>query len=212
MPKVKAPKSGRPTQVQLEERKARVIDAARQLFLSRGFVGTPVSEIARRSGVTPRLIAAHFGDKADIFIEIFRQANELAFVGVFQPDEGDTLEEVLLRAARFAWTMAYSPQAMRFLRMVVGEGERMASMTSVIAEKSAIHFFGEMELIFDDLMIRGAIAKKDSKRLAKYFVDLIIGFSVVQAGMGYWDRVSDETELRDKVAFFCHAIRAEGET
>jgi hypothetical protein len=63
-----------------------------------------------------------------------------------------------------------------------------------------------MEGIFADLIARGLLARNDPARLAKYFVDLIVGFALVQAGMGYRDRVSDDAELRDKITFFCRGM------
>lgn len=207
MAQPKKAKSGRPTPAQLETRKARVLEVATKLFIERGYAATPVSEIARRSRVSPRLVTAHFGTKAEIFTAIIVQANEraLSVAGEIQPDE--KLEEVLLRVARFAWNTCYSPNAISFLRMVVGEGQRMIDQTSAIAQKSSDQFFGEIETFFIYLLGKKMIADGDPKRLAKYFVDLVVGFSLVQAGMGYWDRVPDDAELRDKIAFFCSAVR-----
>ncbi len=202
-------KSGRPTQSQLEARKARVLEVAEALFVARGFSGTAVAEIARLSRVSPRLITAHFGDKADIFTEIIKSKNERAFAIATEVNGDDTLSEILFRAARFAWDTAYSPGAISFLRLVVSEGDRMAETTSVIAAKSSAHFFGEMETIFAGLIERGLIADGDPPRLAKYFVDLMVGFALVQAGMGYWDRVPDDAALHDRIAFFCHAVAGE---
>jgi TetR/AcrR family transcriptional repressor of mexJK operon len=206
MARVVRTSSGRPTPAQLEARTARVLKVAEELFVARGLSGTSVAEIARLAKVSPRLITAHFGDKADIFSAIIKSKNEIAFSSVTGGNAGDTLEKILFQAARFAWTTAYSPGAISFLRLVVSEGDRMAEMTSEIARKSSAHFFGEMESIFDSLMERGLIGRSDSQRLAKYFVDLMVGFALVQAGMGFWDRVPNDTELHDRVAFFCRAI------
>lgn len=200
-------RSGRPTPAQLEARKARVLEIATKLFIERGYAATPVSEIARLSRVSPRLITAHFGDKPEIFTAIIMQANERAFSAANEIEPNEKLEEVLLRAARFAWKTCYSPNAISFLRMAVGEGERMADQTSAIAERSSDHFFEEIETFFIYLLGKGMIESGDPKRLAKYFVDLMVGFSLVQAGMGYWDRVPDDAELRDKIMFFCRATR-----
>lgn len=207
MLKMVTPRSGRPTQAQLEERKARVLRVAEDLFLSRGFAETTVAEIARRSQVSPRLITGHFGDKAEIFSEIIMQANSRALDESDLPGHADTLESFLFGAAKFAWKVAYAPHAISFLRTVVGEGGRFGEVTAVIAKRASDDFFQKMEGIFAHLIARGMILPDDPARLAKYFVDLVVGFSLVQAGMGYWDRVSDDAELRDKIAFFCHGLK-----
>ena len=201
--------SGRPTQAQLEARKARVLAAAEELFVARGFAGTPVAEIARLSRVSPRLITAHFGDKADIFTAIIRRNNDRALTVANEINPGDTLDDILFRAAKFTWITTYSPSSISFLRMSMGEGDRMVAMTSEVAKKSSDHYFGQIEAIFQGLLDRGLIGRGDPRRLAKYFVDLMVSFSLVQAGMGYWDRGPDDAELRDRIAFFCRAVASE---
>lgn len=197
---------GRPTPLQLEKRKQRVLEVAGALFVRHGFAGTTVSEIAKRSRVSPRLISAHFGDKTRIFAEVIRENNSQALHLAEETGPGGSLEEILFGVARFAWTMAYSPSAISFLRLLVGEGGRFTDKTSEIAKRASDDFFGRMEGIFIDLMQRGLVPDGDAQRLAKYFVDLIVGFSLVQAGMGYWDRVPDDDEIKDKIGLFCRSI------
>jgi TetR/AcrR family transcriptional regulator len=49
-----------------------ILDAAETLFLSRGFAGTSMSEIAKASGVTKSLIHHHFGSKDALWEEVKR--------------------------------------------------------------------------------------------------------------------------------------------
>jgi len=206
MTAAKRPRGGRPTQEQLDERKARVLEIAESLFIARGFSSTTVAEIAKLSGVSPRLITAHFGDKTEIFTGIIKAENTRAAHFADEVENEGTLEEVLFGAAKFAWTIAYAPNAVSFLRLLLGEGERFSRETAEIAERSSDQFFASMEHIFARLIERALIPPGDTRTLAKYFVDLIIGFSLVQAGMGYWDRVPNEHELLDKIKFFCRAM------
>lgn len=203
---LKKPVRGRPTQSELEKRKARVLEVAEDLFMTRGYAGTSVSEISKRSRVSPRLIASHFGDKAEIFTQIINARNVRASLLAEETSFGDTLEGILFGAAKFAWTAAYSPGAIRFLRLVVGEGERFETHTAMIAKVSSEQFYGDMEKIFARLKERGLVEISDPARAAKFFIDLIVGYSPPQAAMGFWDRVPDDNELRDKVAFFVRAI------
>jgi AcrR family transcriptional regulator len=47
----------------------RLLDAATQVFLEKGYEGTRVAEIARRAGLTTGAIYGNFGSKADLLTE-----------------------------------------------------------------------------------------------------------------------------------------------
>jgi AcrR family transcriptional regulator len=208
MASAKKPPRGRPTQSDLEKRKTRVLEIASKLFATHGYAGTSLAEISKLSRVSPRMISAHFGNKADIFTQIILDRSVRASLLAAETSSGSTLEEILYGAAQFAWTAAYSPGAISFLRLVVGEGERFETHTAEIARTTSAVFYGEMERIFVDLVDRGIIAISNPKAISKYFIDLIVGFSPPQAAMGYWDLVPDSEEIRQKVDLFCLALRS----
>lgn len=210
MPATKPTLRGRPRQDELEARKVRVLTAAEELFMERGFSDTSVAEITRRANVTPRLVTAHFGDKVEIFIRVISERNAGALQQLVDEDGGGSLEDMLFGVAKFAWTIAYSPTSLSFLRLLIGEGDRLSEVTSRIAREASDEFFHALETRFFNLFEEGLIADPDAAKLAKYFVDLIVGFSLVQAGMNYMDRVPDDDEIRDKIGFFCRALAGAG--
>ena len=53
-------------QAEAGARRQRVIDAARELFLERGFAGTSIADVAESARVSPQMIYASFGGKAGI--------------------------------------------------------------------------------------------------------------------------------------------------
>jgi AcrR family transcriptional regulator len=201
---------GRPTTDDLEKRKAKVLGIAEELFLSRGYLGTTVAEVAKRARVSPRLIAAHFGDKAGLFMRIIEGWSAGFARNAPDQDFDQPLEAILYDAAKFAWETAYSPESIRMLRLVVGEGDRFEAHTSEIARTSTRNLMAPLEATFSDLAARGLIASNDPHRACKFFLDLIVGYSPPQAAMGYWERVPDDAELRGKVRFFCRALASDG--
>ncbi|MEA2632305.1 MAG: hypothetical protein QOE66_2524 [Chloroflexota bacterium] len=50
--------------------RGRVLDAARELFIERGFVGTTIDAIAERADVSPETIYVTFGNKRSILAEV----------------------------------------------------------------------------------------------------------------------------------------------
>lgn len=56
-----------------ERTKARILDAATEVFAAKGYAGGRVAEIAHRAGVNPQLITYYFGGKAGLYREIGRR-------------------------------------------------------------------------------------------------------------------------------------------
>jgi AcrR family transcriptional regulator len=204
-------RAGRPTTVDLEKRKAKVLAIAEELFLTRGYLGTTVAEVARRARVSPRFIAGHFGDKAGLFMRIIDGWSARFARHAPEQDFDKPLEEILYDAAALTWQTAYSQESIRMLRVVVGEGDRFQAHTREIARTSTRNLMAPIEAIFAELSTRGLIASSDPIRACKFLLDLIVGYAPPQAAMGYWERVPNEAELRGKVDFFCRALASNGQ-
>lgn len=56
-----------------ERTKARILDAATEVFATKGYAGGRVAEIAQRAGVNHQLITYYFGGKAGLYREIGRR-------------------------------------------------------------------------------------------------------------------------------------------
>lgn len=57
--------SGRPKDL---EKRARILQAAKAIFLKSGYHGTSMNLIAQEAGVTKLTVYNHFQDKANLFI------------------------------------------------------------------------------------------------------------------------------------------------
>ena len=70
--------------------------------MTHGYAGTSMSDLSKRTRVSPRLITAHFGTKAEIFTQVIQARNSKAFLLALESSLSGSLEEVLLGAAKFA--------------------------------------------------------------------------------------------------------------
>lgn len=66
-----------------EEKKARVIHAARKLFVEKGYSSVPIPEIVKESGVSVGAIYLHFGNKDNLAKAIYEQTLE-EFLEMFE--------------------------------------------------------------------------------------------------------------------------------
>lgn len=57
---------------QAKESRKRILDAARSLFLKKGYAGTTVDAIAEEAGLSPKTVNAVFGSKIGVLTELLR--------------------------------------------------------------------------------------------------------------------------------------------
>lgn len=84
------------------ETRARIIDAARELFAQHGFTGTTIAVIAQRAGVATPTVYAAFASKAEIVRELVGRLEEEAEGDVWRSritDEPDPARKLDLYAA-----------------------------------------------------------------------------------------------------------------
>src|SRR4051812_2616803 len=62
--------------------RARLLAAAEEMFLARGFTGTTVDAVAADAGYTTGAVYSNFGGKADLFLAVLEQAAEAELAAV----------------------------------------------------------------------------------------------------------------------------------
>src|SRR5262249_41289087 len=98
----------------------RLIHAARKLLEDGGYAAASVQAVAERAGLAAGAMYRHFPSKAELFVEVFRDAakRDLAAVGEaaargasLQPLEAvvATFARRALRRRRLAWALVYEP-------------------------------------------------------------------------------------------------------
>src|ERR1043165_83245 len=96
MAKNKSPKRGRPPKDLAGDVQARILDAAQQLFLEKGFRSASIDEIAELAPASKPTIYAHFPGKEALFAAVVaRLTNGLANFDGYEA-EGRTLQDKLM--------------------------------------------------------------------------------------------------------------------
>ena len=79
-----------------ERTRARLIDAARELFADRGYASVPVEEIVRAAGVTRGALYHQFpGGKEDLFAAVFDKVEEEVMAGIAETLADSAAEDPL---------------------------------------------------------------------------------------------------------------------
>jgi len=88
------------TRLRAEERREKILEAARRVFLESGFAGARTRRIAEEAGITEALLYRYFPSKSEIFRAAVHQPLEvfvdelLATARDIDPDEGDRRERL----------------------------------------------------------------------------------------------------------------------
>lgn len=126
-----------------EEVRARLLEAARELFLAQGYDATYTKEIAARAGVAEKVLYGNFASKAGIFDAAFtepfaRLADD--YVAEWESDDATPLEERVDRFVKQLFTLAHGNRTVLrtvFARHVIGGTEEAPEIIHHVAR--AIH-------------------------------------------------------------------------
>ncbi|MFE7843655.1 TetR/AcrR family transcriptional regulator [Microbacterium sp. NPDC057407] len=97
-----------------EDTKQRLVDAAFELFVDRGYAATTVQQIAHRAGTTPRTFFRHFPDKDEV---LFADDDELLplLVGAIGEDAHADDAGAMMRSVLDVLAQAMSPHRERLV-------------------------------------------------------------------------------------------------
>ncbi len=74
-----APVPGQPTRPRQDDRRAAILEAARDAFYRHGYRGASLRDIARRAGITQATVYYHFRNKEEILLTIIEEFAEELF-------------------------------------------------------------------------------------------------------------------------------------
>lgn len=187
---------------------AAILETAKRLFLSQGYEGVSMDQIAAEAGVSKLTVYSHFGDKETLFAEAAKAYCDQQLPGsLFEPRPDLPLRERLLQVARVFFAMVASPEAIA--------GHRILS-TPQMAETVVPRMFWEagpqrVQDAFATLLrarvAAGQLEIEDIPRAAAQFFALLKGEPHMQLVFGCAPLTEDEAEahVRASVEMFLRA-------
>lgn len=149
-----------------------IMDGARTVFLSAGFDGASMNDIARSAGVSKGTLYAYFTSKDELFEAIIRgeYAQSAERLCVFKR-EGDARAMLTDFGVRLIQKMS-QPDTLALARVVIAAAEKFPSVGRAFFESGPL--YGATRLA-DELVAlekAGALRVPDPERAAWQFVDL----------------------------------------
>jgi TetR/AcrR family transcriptional regulator, mexJK operon transcriptional repressor len=161
----------------LQKRQA-ILDAARTLFLQRGYAGTSMDDAAALAHVSKQTVYSHFADKTTLFTEIITggiaDSESSTHPLIEAMPRSQHLERDLRVFARAHLADVMKPELLRLRRMLIGEAERFPDLAQGWYEAGPMRSCAVFATWFKDLEGRGLLRTPDPMLAAQHFNWLIL--------------------------------------
>ncbi|MGY3447819.1 TetR/AcrR family transcriptional regulator [Bradyrhizobium sp. USDA 4353] len=198
---------GRPPKALAGNIEERILDAAREVFLERGFEGTSIDEIAERAPASKPTIYARYAGKPALFAAVVvRSIGELMNLGSSYTPPAGTAQERLAGLAMAIVDRALK-QSIGLLRVTIGEAYRFPDLSCQFHELSRKRATQAVAGLLADTMGSGSSAKrapsKAAEASAEIFIDLIVLPLLMRALMG----VKEKTLRKEMPGFVRERVK-----
>jgi AcrR family transcriptional regulator len=162
-----------------------IVDAARALFLRRGYAGTSMDDVAAAAAVSKQTVYKNFADEQQLFTEIItgdigRTAREGAALADGITDAAD-LESALRAFARRHVADVLHPDLVRMRRVLIGEAERFPDLARTWYATAIEPAHAAFAARFTELAGRGLLVVDDPLLAAEQFNWLVLSIPLNRA-------------------------------
>ena len=176
-----------------------ILDAATTIFLSKGYLGTSMDEIAALAQVSKQTVYKHFSDKRSLFSEmVIGAVNEISdpvYDEIVQLADSGDLETDLRDLARRLVARVMHPRLLELRRLVIAEASRFPELGRAFHERGPGRTIAALASVFEQLAARGALRLKDPVLAAAHFNWLIMSAPINQAMLLGSDAIPARREL-----------------
>lgn len=164
---------GRPKDL---EKRAAILQAAKQLFPENGFDGTSMDMIAALAGVSKLTVYSHFTDKESLFGEAVREkCMERMPLELFNVAVDGPLREQLSAIAHAFFTLATSPESISLHRLLTTGAGSSAKLAQIFWEAGPQTLQHEFSQFLHREVEAGQLDIPDVPRAASQFFCLLKG-------------------------------------
>ncbi|HEX6509726.1 MAG TPA: TetR/AcrR family transcriptional regulator C-terminal domain-containing protein [Chloroflexota bacterium] len=186
------------------DRKHRAImEAASALFLSQGYLGASMDDVAAAAAVSKHTVYSHFADKEQLFSAIILattdQIDELVGAVASTLADTDDLERDLGELARRFLDALMEPDLLRLRRLVIANADRFPDLGRTWYENGFERVLVVLATSFQRLADRNLLRVNDPLLAANHFVGLALWIPVNRA-MFTGDHNHDTTADLDRYA------------
>jgi TetR/AcrR family transcriptional repressor of mexJK operon len=176
-----------------------ILEAATEVFLRNGYLGTSMDEVAAAASVSKQTIYKHFGDKERLFTELVMrsvdEASDPVHNVVLGLDETGDVESDLRTVARQLLARVVQPELMRLRRLVISEAGRFPELGRTFYERGPGRTIAALADVFEHLASRGVLRLDDPMLAAAHFNWLVMSIPLNRAMFFGDDEIPGPAEL-----------------
>jgi TetR/AcrR family transcriptional repressor of mexJK operon len=162
-----------------ETKKRAILDAARETFLTQGFTGTTMDQIAARASVSKQTVYKQFTDKEQLFRQIILDTMGGAVAGmirgaalVLRTDDGP--ERDLVELAGNLIRAIWLPEVLQLRRLVIGVAGRFPELGAAYFEQGFAGGLDSLAASLEKLSERGVLRLDDARTAAEHLAGLVL--------------------------------------
>lgn len=164
---------GRPKDL---EKRAAILEAAKNLFPENGFEGTSMDAIAASAGVSKLTVYSHFKDKETLFVEAVRvKCAQQMPLELFDVDASGSLREPLLMIARAFFRLITESQAISLHRLLTSGAGSSSKLAQMFWEAGPQMVQNGFASFLDRVSAAGQLDVTDTARASSQFFCLLKG-------------------------------------
>ncbi|WP_027554331.1 TetR/AcrR family transcriptional regulator [Bradyrhizobium sp. Cp5.3] len=217
MKKTSSPKRGRPTKDLAGDAQTRILDAAQQLFLEKGYRSASIDDISEMAPASKPTIYAHFPGKEALFAAVVaRTIKGLTDFEGFAP-EGRTIEDKLMSLGT-AIVEKVIEDSLGMVRATIAEAQRFPELSRNVHDAARDRSLTAVSQLLNDATQKlartpkGPFSAKRSRATAQIFLDLILLPMLFRSLLGETPKdLKKELSgfVRERVGFFLAACETD---
>lgn len=176
---------GRPKDL---EKRQRILNAAKSLFLKCGYQGSSMNQIAQEAGVTKLTVYNHFQDKANLFVcAIAATCDELIEAHPFNLQAGSDFHKAFVHTCELALNIINLPEAIKLERLLVELAAEHNPLAQKFYQASHLRMNAVWENFFQQAIDLDFIGAEDLKTLTTLILSLLFGMRHHEVLLGVRD-------------------------
>jgi len=193
-----------------------ILDAARSLFLERGFDGVNLDQVAKAAGISRQTVYNQFGSKDAVFREVVRRhwaTIRAETETIFQSTSDLHAEpaEMLINFAESLLRFVDETDQVAFTRLVIAESRRLPWIAAEFYRAGKEPVLKAFAQALATMSRKGRLTCKDPELAAHQFMGLVQEFAiwpkVMAIGDGLRDLPSNKLVVKEAVAMFLDRYR-----
>jgi TetR/AcrR family transcriptional repressor of mexJK operon len=190
----------------------RILDAATELFLGRGYGSTNLEQVAAKAGVTKPTVYSHFGSKQGLLDAMIARHTDvrLQHFASRLHGRGDPRSDLMQFAEAFVTTVM-SEEARAWQRLGTAESDRYPELGAAFFNSGPKRVFEALADYLRREKKAGRLTFPNAHRAAEQFLGMLVGMDLLRSLVGQPKTTPAELKkrCRETVAVFLSAYGTE---